>query len=360
MMLSKIWQRYLFKELIKVFILFLAGFFLLYAIIDYSTHMQDFIKDKRIQLSDVLLYYSYQFVKRSDLLLPLALLVAAIKVLTTFNASRELVALQVSGLKTKKIFQPLFLLASLCCLFNFACEEWILPQSLNYLDKFREAHFRHSFKGKRKDPFFVLHLKDNSKLVYQEYDAEKNAFFDVFWIRSFDDIWRIKFLKADPKDPIGEFADHLIRNSEGFLEKKESFDRCLMPSLKWQTNLPRKGMIPIENRKISQLYRLLFTNESTTEYQAGEIATQLAFKLAIPLLPLLVIVGVTPFCVRYSRSTPTFMLYAIGIFSFIALFTMMDAFVILGENQTLPPFIAVFIPMLCSTALFGWKYIKLT
>lgn len=358
-MRSKIWQRYLLAQFFKVFFLFLAGFFLLYSVLDYSTHMQDFIKDKRIQVTDLFLYYGYQFIKRSDLLLPLALLVAVIKVLTTLNTSRELIALQAAGLRIKTIFRPFFLVALVCSLFVLISEEWILPQSLNYLDKFRETHFRHSFKGKRKDPFFVLHLKDNSKLVYKEYLLDKEIFFDVFWIRSFDDIWRIKELRADPKNPIGKYVDHLTRNNDGFFEKKESFETCRIPTLKWQTNLPRKGIIPMENRKISQLYRLLFVNDATTKYQAGEIATHFYYKIAIPWVSFLALIGISPYCIRYTRTSSGLILYATGVFSLIAFFMLIDACAILGENQKIYPLAAIALPFVLSLLCCGWKYAKL-
>src|SRR5690348_8415177 len=91
MMLASIWQRYLFREILKVFFLFLGCFFFLYSILDYSLHMQDFLVDKQIHLGHLFIYYFYQFIKRADLLIPLALLIATLKVLFSFNARGELV-----------------------------------------------------------------------------------------------------------------------------------------------------------------------------------------------------------------------------------------------------------------------------
>ena len=357
-MLNTIWKRYIFKELNKVFFFFLFCFFFLYGIVDYSTHIQDFVKDKHIQFADIALYYSCQFIKRADLLIPLALLIATIKVLCTMNGSRELVALQASGISKKKLFSPFFLMATFCCLFNLASVETLLPQSLNYLDSFRDAHFRHSFRGKRTEPFRVLHLKDGSKLIYQEYDAEKKVFIDVFWIRSFDDIWHLQTLQSDPKNPVGQYVDHLKRNKEGVMEKVESYELCRLSQLHWQANLPRKGMIPIENRKVSHLYKLLFVSDSTTKFQAKEILTELCFKCIMPFLSFLVVLGCTPFCVVYSRSSPVFFIYSMALFSFIAFFTLMDAVVILGKNNTFPPVAAILPPFLCCMGACWWKYRK--
>lgn len=358
MILTKIWQRYFFKECIKVFGLFLFVFYLLYSLMDYSTHMQDFIVDKQIQISDIFLYYLHQFIKRADLLVPLALLVATIKVLCTLNANRELVALQASGLKLKTLMGPFFLLATFCTLFNYFNSEYLLPKSKNYLDLFHHSHFKHTQTQKKKEPVHVIGLKDNSKLVYQSYDAGKGVFFDVIWLSASDDIWRIKYLKADPHEPLGQFVDHLKRNNQGFFEKKDSYPSLLFPQIQWRHIVSRKGYIPFENRSISELYKLVSHKKTTTTYQAKEILTQFSFKCIMPLLSFLVIIAIAPFCVVYSRHLPVFFIYAFGLFGYIAFFALMDSALILGANNVLPPMLAISIPFAGCLAGFSWKFAK--
>lgn len=60
-----IWERYVFRECAKMFLFFLGCIFFVYALFDYSTHMQDFIRDKGLSLRDISLYYAAQFVKRA-------------------------------------------------------------------------------------------------------------------------------------------------------------------------------------------------------------------------------------------------------------------------------------------------------
>ena len=100
--MNRIWERYIFRETLKVFFLFLGCFYFLYAMIDYSTHMQDFIVDKRIQVSHIIGYYSFMFIKRADLIVPLAALIACIKQLLSMTHNGELVALQSSAIVTGK------------------------------------------------------------------------------------------------------------------------------------------------------------------------------------------------------------------------------------------------------------------
>ncbi|MBY0529354.1 MAG: LptF/LptG family permease [Rhabdochlamydiaceae bacterium] len=358
MILTTLWERYLFRETLKVFFLFLGCFYSLYALIDYSTHMQDFFVDKRIQISHIFIYYSFQFIKRADMLIPLSMLIATIKVFLTLNAQGELVALQASGIPLKKIARPLLLLATVCTLFNLASGEWILPNCLNYLDRFREEHFKHSFRGNRKEPIHTLYLKDRTKIIYQTQDIDKGVYFDVFWVRSSDDLWRIKTLTLDLEHPVGAYVDHIQRNALGNLEKTESFETYRFAPFKVLPDLAGKGYIPLENRKITDLVRMLGEKRKATALEHPQVMTHLLFKCMIPWMALLAVIAPLPYCVRHTRMTPTFFIYTIALFGFISFYALMDAAVILGENNVIAPWIAILSPFaLCSLA-FGWKYTK--
>ena len=355
-MLQTIWERYILRETCKVFSLFLGCFFFLYALIDYSLHMQDFIIDKQMQISHVATYYVFQFIKRADLLIPLALLIATLKVLFAMNTRGELIALQSSGLSRRKILRPLFFMGLLCALFNLISSEFFLPASLNHLDSFREQHFKHSRHGNRKQPVYLLPLKDHSKIVYQTEDEEKKLYLDVFWIRSTDEIWRMHSLSSDPDNPVGRFVDHLKRGKAGNFEKIESFETYRFDKFRWQADPTGKGSIPLENRKLSELLRLSIQKNKVTSYEYPQALTYLLFKLTIPFLSLLVIAAGAPFCLRHSRNLPLFFTYALALFGFIAFFALMDAAVILGENLILSPYVAILLPLSLCWGAFGLHY----
>jgi len=352
----KIWERYIFREFLKVFFLFLLGFYFLYVIIDYSTHIQDFIQGKNLHLWKIFQYYLFQFVKRADILLPLALLVGTIKVLCQLNLHKELVAFQSAGIRLRKLLRPFFIMGVFCTLTILAINEFAVPHSLNFIDKFYDAHLRHSFHGNRTEPIHVMHLDDRSKLVYQYYDFAKEAFFDVIWIRSANDLWRIKYLKMDQKFPQGQKVDHLLRNAEGLFEKDQSFSTYLFKDLIWNQDIPRKGYIPFENRSIRELSHLLKEGPFLSTYEKQEVLTQLLFKWAMPFFNFLILLGITPFCVTYKRQVSQFFIYAFAIFGFVAFVAFMDAAVILGENETLSPYSAILFPFVILFSFFGWRF----
>jgi len=358
-----IWQRYLLKEYIKVFSLVLFGFFFIYLALDYSSHMQDFLKSKQLHFRDFIFYYGTLFIKRSDLLIPLGLLIASIKVLTTLNSHRELLALQVAGLNFKKLTKPFFLVAACCTLFNLFSTEFILPQSLSYLDNFHNHHFKDTNRSHRvfvkKEKLHVIALKDRSKAIYQYFDKEKEAYFDLIWIRTPDDLWRIKYLQTEGSYPIGHYADHFIRNKEGFFEKESSYIQKTFTDLPWAEKSLDTSFTPYENRKVSELWRIA-QRSTTTAYEKIEIMTHFYFKIVMPFLPLLVVIASTPFCICYSRTQLMFFIYAFALFGFITFYLLMNASVILGENNLFPPLIAICAPFTICTLCFSWKFIKTT
>lgn len=356
----KIWQWYFLKELFKVFFFFLFAFFFLYAVLDYSMHMDDFFKNKHLQIGELLRYYLHHFLKRADFLLPLAALVASIKVLTQLNSSRQWMALQVAGLRTRTLLKPFFLLALLTALFNYANFQYLLPKALSSIETFDAEHFKHSHRAKQKELIQILYLHDNSKLLYQSYDAEKDALFDVLWIRSPSDIWRMKYLNANPADPKAQYVDHLAVSNQGFLEKVESFDARSFPDLKWHPRMKGRVLIPFENYSLKQLASLLVHNDKTTPFEIPKIQSHLYFKIAIPLLSFLVVLGVSPYCIVFSRNQNPFYLYAVGLFGLFAIYTILDTSVILGEHAVLSPLIALFGPLLTLGTFLTYKYIRRT
>lgn len=355
-MFTKLWERYIFLELVKVFVFFLFCFYFLFSLIDYTTHMQDFSFGGKLQLGALFSYYSFQFIKRATLLLPLALMIATIKVLAGMNSSKELVAMQACGLKLKTLLRPFFFLALLCTIFNWISAEKILPRALNSLDNFKANFYQQDLS--EDEPFHVLHLKDQSKLVYQSLHKESGQLIDVYWIRNVDDIWKMKTLLADPKNPVAQYVDHITRSKEGSLSKVESFDMCKLTGLKWEFFASKKGMIPLENRRASQLFKVLFHRHEITSRQASEVLTLFTYKMVIPLLAILVVISVVPYCIRYSRSLPMFLIYAVSLFGFISFFTLIDACVILGSHNTLHPLVALLCPFALCFGLFSFKFIK--
>ncbi|MBS3904492.1 MAG: LptF/LptG family permease [Simkania sp.] len=349
-----IWQRYLYSEILKITALFLLCFFLLFVTIDYSVHMQGFLRSQSLGLFSIVIYYSYLFIKHCDLLLPLALMVATIKVLKGMNRQNELLALQAAGLPLKHLMRPFLIVALLATALNFAVAQYLLPVSLQFTDTFQDKHLKRSSSEDRANRIRVLELKDSSKLAFERFDRKTSTFHDLFWIRSIDDIWRIKQLKIDQEHPqeapLGHFVDHIQRASDGGLHKVASYSTLRLEPLKAGAYQLKKMNIPAESLSLSKLAK-----ELKQKNHYAQISAILAMKSVRPFLCLLAVLSIAPFCLRFTRLSSSLPLYAGGIFGIITCFIAIQAGGILTENQVLPSLISVVLP---TASLMSWSIFR--
>jgi lipopolysaccharide export system permease protein len=358
-MLVAIWQRYVFKRFFKLFAFFLASSYSLYVLIDYTTHVQDFLQATRASIVQVGFYYLLQFIKRADILIPVSLLLSAIRTLTSLNDRRELLAFQTAGISRKRLVRPIILFGALCSGLVMTLNEMVLPASLNKINRFYNAHLDHSFRDKHSDTIRLLHFDDHSRLIYQSYDSSKEAFCDVVWIQSPTDIWKMKYLIGGPEHPEGLWVDHLQRGPKGGLQKIHSFKSLIIPELHWNRDTSKKVFIPFENHSITDLWKLWKYDHHLSPTKKNEVLTQLLYKLTFPLLSLIVLIGIAPYALHFSRQQKSTPIYAWGIFSIVAFIAFLDSAVILGENAILSPILGIVSPSTLLMVIFGLKFSRM-
>jgi lipopolysaccharide export system permease protein len=343
--MTKIWQRYFIKEILKVFFLIITLFYGLYILIDYASHSSRHIHHTASAWIDTFRYYSSDFIQRIDVLAPFALLIASIRTLSLIRSQNELTALLTSGLKLHTSLRPFVFLGLLFTALIYLNTEYFVPYALTEL---RHMHDHHSQLKNQKNKSMAakrLALKDNTTLLFQNYDPIKQMFFDVYWIKSTDEIYRIKYLYPYTKAPTAEYVDFFIRNQKGELTKSESFEKKQMPELHFnKKNLLDTLTLP-EELPLSVLWK---KHSANTGKVLGEKEASLEAvffrKLAIPWFCLLAVIAPAPFCIRFSRNQSTFFIYAIGIFSLVTCFLIIDAAWVLAERQVFSPGFAIGLP----------------
>ena len=101
-------------------------------------------------------YYAYDFVQRAEVLIPFALLISTIRVLTGLNANHELVALMASGIPLKRLLRPFILVGLLLTALLYVNTEFSLPHALKEIKHISESKMRK--KNKSTQPYAVQHL----------------------------------------------------------------------------------------------------------------------------------------------------------------------------------------------------------
>ena len=346
--MNTIWQRYFFKELAWVLLLFLSVFYILYVLIDYSAHSKAF-SHEHVSLHKVFFYYILQFSKRADILLPVALILANIKVLSASNTRGELIALATGGISLIRILSPFLKIACLCCAFCYLNLQLIIPSSLSIIDDFEKTYF-HS-KNKGHEGVNYLLLEDNSLLFYQTYDATKK-FVDVYWFISTDELYRMLTLDPHASPPVGQCVDHLIRTSSNELVIESSSALLTFPHMQLSMRKVNQSILPLENQSLTSLADKVaikgnfLTLKKMTNREA-KTATWLYYKLFMPLACFISILGPAAYLLRFGRHLPIFWIFAFSLCGIFAYFTLMSALRILAEGQLFPPLLAMlFTPML--------------
>jgi lipopolysaccharide export system permease protein len=356
----KIWERYLLKQFIQVFSLFLLCFYGLYVLIDYTSHTNTFSQQQLpIPNQEVARYYLFVFANRAEILLPLALLIAFMKTICTLNTHYELMALMVHGMKIQTLIRPFLFMGLIGVLLMYTNEEILLPHALK---KLRSIENRVKHRKKQQASPLIVHdltLEDGSLFLFQYYDATQKRFFDVYWIRSTDDIYRMKYLSLAFTLPKGLWVDHLVRQPNGELLQETSDKEFFFPDLRFNLEVLQSTILDPETLPLSDITiqaTQLLSDESEKESQ---LLTAFYWKLIIPWLCLLAIIAPAPYCVRFSRQYPLFLLYTGSLFGFLAFYLFMDAAQIIAKRQVLSPAHAILIPFLSVAGYCSWRFLKI-
>lgn len=358
MFLTKIWERYFLRQMCQVFLLFLFGFYALYILIDYSNHAGSF-KHHHFSTVDIARFYGFEFITRMDVLVPFAILIAFIKTVSTCNANNELVALMASGIPLKRLMQPFVVFALLCIVLIYFNTEILQPYAVKNHNQLEESRAKKKQKKYKHALIQQIALKDGSTIVFQRYDSASQRFFDAYWIRNIDDIYRIKYLSPYSSSPLGEFVDHLQRTKAGDLLLTESFPKKTFENMQFdKTTLLATVSMPSE-LSISALKEKLPKPGHILSEKEAQILTLYYYKLAFPWLCLLAVIAPAFFCTRFSRTMPLFFIYAGCIFALVAFYIVLDAAVILGERQVVSPEIAILMPFALIFSFFGYRFSRL-
>jgi lipopolysaccharide export system permease protein len=357
MPLTTIWERYFLRQTIKIFVLVLVSFYGLYALIDYSTHSSSF-QHYHFKLIDIVRFYAYEFVARMDALVPFAILIACIKTLCTLNRHNELVALIASGIPLKRLLIPFIAFGLLLTGAAYLNTEVLQPRATKY--HLQLEHKRAKEKQKKHHHPFIqqLNLEDNTSLIFQSYDSISERFFDSYWIRSIDDIYRIRYLYPHAAQPKGTFVEHFQRDNNGRLIITQTLAEADLPDMHFNKKTLLDTVTSPSHLSLTSLKEKLPAHGKILSEKEARLLTTYYYKLALPWLCLLAVIAPAPFCITFSRTLPIFFIYALSLFGLVAAYLIMDAAVILGERQLIAPAIAIWTPFTLFFAFAGWRFLR--
>jgi lipopolysaccharide export system permease protein len=356
MIFSKIWERYFLREILTAFSFCFFAVYGLYVIVDYASRSGIYraIHVSFIELSG---YYFSILIQRLDIFVPFALLVGTIHTLCQLNVHNELIALMTSGVRFRKLLTPFLIFALTFTGLLYLNGEYLLPKAMEYRRAVEDAHFMEKYKSVKNQSLHSIELEDGSLFLYHRYDSIHHYFFDAYWVRSINQIYRIKYLEHSENKLLGKFVDRFARTSTGELISEQSFNEMEFSDLKISDKELTELLITPQERPISKLWQSLFA--SSQPDKKAQIATSLYYKMAMPWLAFLAFIGPAPFCLRFTRQLPVFFIYLISIVTMVAFYLIMNAAFILGEYQTFNPFLAIFVPFSLFAIPLVYRFLKI-
>ncbi|MCP5491649.1 MAG: LptF/LptG family permease [Chlamydiales bacterium] len=349
-----IYERMLLKNLINSLLLIFGGIFAIFVLLDYALHMREMTQGTAMPLNMLFIYYACHISKYMVHLLPISLLIACIKVLTSLSTTRELIALQAGGLSLKKLARP-FLATGLFCtlLLGINAQAW-MPKALSHIDAYTGLR-QHKIK-KRIPHLYTIPLEDGSKLYYSHQSLETMALCDVIWVQSIDEIWRMQSLKLLPNCLEGYHVDHLKRDTSNNLVLTDTHEFLPMPQIHIETLAKTNFFTPFSARSITELNQLLKSPSVYYQQNHSAIESQIFYKMLCPMLALIAVLAVLKPAMRYRRFTNNFLIYTLSLLGFITVCAVLNAAVIIGEARVVPPVFAVGLPIAALFTYFGGRF----
>ncbi len=336
----KIWEKYFITQTVKSALFFLLSFYGLYALIDYASHTGTFHHHHaKLSIGEVLLFYLSEFFRRAEVLIPLSLMIGSIRTLTQLNIFHELVALKAAGISTARLMRPFLIIGFSCVVLLYVLTEWIEPLALKEERSIETTHLVDAKDtGSRVNH---LRLEDGSTLLFQKYDKTAKTFYDLIWVRTADEIYRMKYL--DVKSIPQGFYIEVIKRKDGLLTLESRLKDKLFDDLKFSSKRLIETVTPPEERALSRLALEIKPINYSSEKETHTLAVFIR-KLILPWLAVLAVIGIIPFCIKVTRDLKVFSIYAISLFGLVFMYIVINAGTTLSERQVANPYLAILAP----------------
>ncbi len=350
--MSPILHRYFTRELLKIFFLFIICFFFLYIVIDYTSRLSSL----GLSFSELVVMYACILVRRMEILVPFALLVASIKVLCQANIRNELVALRSCGIPLQKLLNPLFTLGLAFTALLYLNLQFVVPAAQHQIRKI-ETYARRFQQAPH--PVQGLPMNAGQHLVYREYDLHTNKFHHVFWIKSMDDVYRMRTLAPFEAPPVGEYIQHLRRDTEGNMVVTENIEWAELPKMIFDREELKETLTPPDDRSILQLWRRMPKNNDHMNHEQRLVRAAFYRKLAVPLLCLIALLYPAPASTAFRRPLKTFFIYCGAMIGLVFLYLALNAAYTIAQAQLFSPLWTLFLPMTAILAIGQWRFARM-
>ncbi len=342
--------RYICREFLKILLLSMSAFILIYLIVDFFARMDTFL-EHRATSSLIFLYYLYQIPGIGFQILPLGVLMATLLGLGILSRNNEITAMKANGISLYRITFPLLLLGIAASGLCFIGKEFIVPFSNRQLDSILLTEIlkkpRKTFIRNNK----IWYRSRNAIYNFQVFNPERDLLEGITLFEFNDDfklLRRIDAKRALWRGDAWHFYDVTIRD----FDKRRAtqtfqFEERVIP-------IPETPDVFKEEQRDTEemgYYDLqsYIRRIKNGGYDATKYIVDLYAKLSFPFAcAIMVFIGI-PFSVRTARSGGVTLSIVMSIVIGFLYWIILNLSLSLGHSGWLPPQLSAFAPH----ALFG-------
>lgn len=359
----RILDRYIFKNLVKIFLGSLIFFIFLYIIVDVLSNLDETLEQK---VSFLLLkdyYISFLPIIFAQIA-PVSMLLGTIYTLGMLNRSNEIIAMRSSGLNIWQITKSFFIFALIISCLIFLVNEKLLPESYSSMAKIKELMWANSKKtkeeiiknltvyGRKNRLFFIdtFYLKSNilEGITILEHDEHQNL---IAKIVAQNGIWEGNFWR---------FYNCLIYNfdPQGIIETQPLYyEEEIMDIPEGPLDFLQQMQKP-EFMNISQLNNYVKKlSKSKAKGALKNFKVDLYQKFASPFSSLVIILAGIPFALAIKKRGALLSSFGISMIIGFLYYVVNSLSIAFGKAGILSPLLSAGLSPILFTAL-GFTMIK--
>ncbi|HQW45530.1 MAG: LptF/LptG family permease [Bacteroidetes bacterium] len=170
-MLNKI-DKYILKNFLGTFVFLLGAFSVIAIVIDFTEKINDFV-DRKVPISQILIYFKNFIPYILALLFPIFIFVAVIFFTSKMANRSELIAILSSGMSFKRMLRPYIIGAAIISLALLLANHYVIPKANKSRLKFEEKYLWE--RNYSSDDNFHIRISQNEYIYMQSYNPESKT-----------------------------------------------------------------------------------------------------------------------------------------------------------------------------------------
>lgn len=354
---SKLYQRYLMRQVLSAVFLVLAAFIALFAFFDLINEIRS-VGQGGYESGHALIYVTLSIPGMIYELIPIAALIGTLYSLSTLARHSEITVLRASGLSTRDLLLTLFRVAGLLALLTFVVGEALVPFSERMAQELRTRALNNVISHQGFDT--GLWVKDGRSFINIR-EATADARLQDVRIYEFDEKNALRFLteakSATFLPPDRWTLANVVRTE--IQDDSARVERLEVLSWRSAVNPDLLSVLLVMPERMSMFGLFSYTRHLIENHQkTGRYEIAIWKKLIYPLAAFVMVALALPFGYSYDRVGGVSLRIFTGVMLGILFYMLNGLFSNLGVINAWPPFASAIAPsalfLMTASGMLWW------